>query len=73
MSDPSSTAGLADTHNNMCTQSSHEASKRDPLVWASMAYIGIQEAGPEYSLELRNCFCGSTLGVRVTPTAPQQK
>lgn len=46
-----------------CTRESHEASKLT-ADWDSMEYVGIQEVDQDYSLELRNCKCGSTLAKR---------
>lgn len=62
---------LADTASmSKCTRESHEAAKLDEKAWLSMEYVGIQESGPEYSLELRNCKCGSTLARRIVLKKP---
>lgn len=47
-----------------CTRESHEAAKLTEE-WSSMEYVGIQEADQDYSLELRNCKCGSTLAKKI--------
>lgn len=52
---------------NKCTRESHEASKLT-AEWSFMEYLGIQETGHEYALELRNCKCGSTLAKEIDLT-----
>lgn len=47
----------------------HARAKRDSAVWATLAKVGVQHvpagedpiAEPAYTIELRNCACGSTL------------
>ncbi len=46
----------------------HEELKRNPLEWLKLQPIGNMvieddESGPGYTLEMRNCKCGSTLAV----------
>lgn len=52
---------------NMCTQAKHDKLKADPVAWKGLFYVGIQEVDETYSLELRNCPCGSTIAIRVEP------
>jgi hypothetical protein len=38
--------------------------------WAGLPYVGAQHieadaTGPAYDLELRNCSCGSTIGIEI--------
>jgi len=47
-----------------CTKDSHEALKVDGS-WDMLDYVGIQEVNHKYSLELRNCKCGSTLARKI--------
>jgi hypothetical protein len=46
----------------------HDALKRDPVKWAALRPVGVQESGSgdEPDVELRDCPCGSTLGVELT-------
>ncbi len=52
-----------------CTIASHEASKLDLACWANFKLIGIMHAEEDekYSLELRDCTCGSTLAKKIDP------
>lgn len=44
----------------------HDAVKSDPVRWAELPRIGVQEDGEGGGLELRNCLsCNSTLAVEV--------
>lgn len=50
----------------------HEVLKRDAAAWSSLPLVGVQrieadESGPREDIELRNCSCGSTLGLAVSP------
>ncbi len=47
-----------------CAKEVHEAMKRDPKVWASLKLVGIQRFLPgEPVMVLKNCSCGSTIGI----------
>lgn len=49
-----------------CSPSSHGRIKADRAAFEQLDYVGVQEyPGRGYSIELRNCQCGSTLGVRI--------
>lgn len=39
---------------------------RDLAAWERLPYLGIQRDEP-HALELRNCTCGSTCGLELTP------
>lgn len=45
----------------------HDAIKADPVAWSKLDYRGLQRlrSDPRHAIELRNCTCGSTLGIRV--------
>ena len=60
-----------------CTTASHEATKSDPIAWASLPLQGLQlvppGVGPDepaYYLEIRLCpLCGSSLALPVRESA----
>ena len=35
----------------------HLTLKQDPALWARCEFVGIQDPGTHYALELRNCTC----------------
>ncbi len=48
----------------------HAAMKADRETWSKLELVGVQRAPATdddegYSLELRNCACGSTLALRI--------
>lgn len=46
----------------------HDAIKADPVAWSKLEPRGLQplRSDPRRAIELRNCTCGSTLGIRVS-------
>ena len=57
---------------NRCSTERHARLKADPELWAHLPHAGRQyvpadQDGPEFTAELRNCPCGSTLCL-VVPT-----
>lgn len=57
------------TTQRKCT-APHAALKLDRALWATLELVGVQkveadETGPAEVYELRNCACGSTLGLKV--------
>lgn len=47
-----------------CSHDEHAAIRDDPARWAQLKSIGLQDCDG-YFLDLRNCFCGSTIARRV--------
>jgi hypothetical protein len=51
-----------------CSIAQHDALKLDRERWSALLFVGVQnddDGRPE--LELRNCACGSTLAIAITP------
>lgn len=51
-----------------CSEEKHRAMKADLRTWESLQLIGVQTAEafedePAFTIELRNCACGSTLAL----------
>ena len=64
---PEETRALVELARQMkCTREKHEGLKSEST-WGFMEYVGVQSVCEEYSLELRNCKCGSTLAIRIHP------
>ena len=58
----------------MCSRD-HTALKLDSAAWRSLEWVGVQrfdghDGEPPLVLELRNCTCGSTLAIEITPDHP---
>lgn len=56
----------------------HTAIKRDDKMWQTLVFVGVQhvEASgdePAYTIELRDCPCGSTLGRVAKTVEPETK
>lgn len=55
----------------MCDKETHTLMKRSTKAWAVLAPVGVQ-ATPGMLLELRNCFCGTTLARQILGGAHRQ-
>jgi hypothetical protein len=47
----------------------HAEIRADDARWEELPFVGVQQ-GESYSLELRHCTCGSTIGRRVGEGEP---
>lgn len=47
-----------------CTKEKHDEIKRNESLWLQLAPLDSQKLRSGHILELRNCTCGSTLGLK---------